>query len=160
MNNIATTLAAEVEYNQTVTELLDQHLDTAATYADLKACYMAHVTSPPTGLTSALALERANAASTTIDILLSPNIYAYELELENSETIVVQLSSLGEAAADATTSEEINAISIAFESLLASGVVHTTTDVAFLASDGIQVSSILSNLKNVGVTQLIECDAL
>lgn len=130
---------------------------TEASFEAVKQCYQRLVTSPSSTITSTLASERVNFASTTINVILAPQRGARTAEVGVAETVIDQLAELLVQVEAARTAESVNQVSDSYAALVASGAHFTEPDLVFLENDLQLTKSALTSAREQAGTLLAAC---
>jgi len=158
--SISSSISTEEAYQRTLAIMVDDLGRAGGAFDQVRQCYIGLTKRIVTGLSTATALERANQASTTVATIFAPQIERRLAEIADSELVVGELVRLGGLARDASSVEELNAVSDSFDALLSSGLVHSTNDLAFLENDREVASVALQSVADEAYVELSECRQL
>lgn len=155
--SIRSAMNTEEAYQQILGIMVDDLGIAGGAFDQVRQCYVGLTNRVSTGISTASALEKANQASSTVAAIFIPQIERRLAEIANSELVMGELVRLNGLARDATSAEEVNAVSDSFDALLSSGLVHSDTDVSFLENDRAAAAVALDQVANEAFAQLSEC---
>lgn len=137
VNEIETALDLEDEYQDILADLINGLENASDEVARLYQCYI-NITLDPagtTGISSTNALAQAGVASSTIQNNFAPQIARYRAELSVSIETTQKLAVVLSEAKRARSADELNAAADRYDAILASGIIHSASEVAFLEND-------------------------
>jgi hypothetical protein len=153
-------ITSENHYQSVLADMLGNLNGARNAYDAVRQCYIALSTKTVLGVSTADITARADLASSTMKTLFDPQIVQRTDEFNDSRAVTDELGRLKVQTEQATTAEEINAVSDALDSLQAAGLIHSSTDISFLVSDANASAEALTVATTEAETQLAECQAL
>lgn len=127
--DIEGSIEIEEAYAETIAAILKDLTDIKKIYTDAIACLQPKAGSNPT------AQLQLGYASTTLSSSVNSQINSFTTQLNDSEDAIDLLTVLYTQAQGALTPEDMLDVTTAYNDLLASGIVHTTTDLTYLEND-------------------------
>lgn len=158
IETLTSSIAIEEEYQLILGAMVDDLGISGGIFQDLYQCYNAVANrGGVNGLSRESALDRANLASTTIQITFKPQIENRLGQIADSELVVQELARLLGLAEAVETGEELNAVSDSFDALIEAGLIHTGADISFLANDYDTSSEALAIVNTTAGAELAQC---
>jgi len=137
LQDIESALQLEEAYQDTLKDLMTNLERAEDVFGDLYECYIDITLNPAsvTGISGVNALAAAEAASSTNAINVLSPLAAYERSLAVSLDNTKRLLTLRTEARGANSVEELNAVADSYDAILASGVIHSGAELAFLRGE-------------------------
>lgn len=158
-NNIEASMTAEASYEAVITDIITNLSDAQIALTSVQTCYLALSTSTTATLDHATAKAKADTASTTIATAITPQMNTQNDALTSSANVLAQLNNLDNLAQSAATADDVSNISNAYQALVSSGALHTTTDITNATNDDTSSKTILDALTSDANTALNQCKA-
>lgn len=156
-NSIEASMTTVASYEAVITDIITNLSNAQTALKSVQTCYLALSTSTTATLDSATAKARADTASTTIATAITPQMNTENDALTGSANVLAQLNNLDNLAQNAAATGDVDNISNAYQALVASGALHTTTDITNATNDDASSKTILDALTNDANTALNQC---
>jgi len=158
--SVESALSTEHAYQIVLSDMLYNLEATKSAYGAVQSCYQTLVTAGGgTGIDLAGATLRMNQASSTIQTVIAPQIALSSNAFDDSQGVSAALESLQEQIASARSAAEINALSDAYNGLVAYGGIHTQSDLAALENDRDASEELLNGMVLEANAALTQCQA-
>lgn len=137
LQDIESALQLEEDYQETLDGLIDNLERAEEELGDLYACYIDITQNPAsfTTISGVTALTQAQSASSTNAVNVQIPLETYGNERAISLDTTKRLLTLRTEARNARSVEELNAVADSYDAILASGVIHSGAELAFLQGE-------------------------
>lgn len=134
-SNITDSLELEAQFQELTVEAITELEFLVGAFTELQSCYAQHAVAPPEGLSATDALTAAGNASTTIALLLKPQLEHHRENLTQSQGTVNNLGALLDQIDRARSAEELNAVSENYNALRNAGILYSPAELNFAAEE-------------------------
>jgi hypothetical protein len=157
LNDAEGVQAIEQQFQDILNEIMDNLTNTKQKYQDVAACYVKLNTTLSSKISSETSTARANLASSTIAQYITPQITEIQRQIDASQDALDQMDIIIANIQSAQSIDDITAASTAYNNLVASGAVHTATDLGYLQNDLAAGAIALQVLNTDASDKLNEC---